>query len=147
MWIIAGLILLSLAVVAAYFQYRVYQLERQKKAQQQVLEQQKNEHRQYLKNSIRVLAQGIVDDQLSLTEGAIRISVLLDNLGISTEQREQYSVFFQLAEATAHIPILNAWKQLSKKEKRAFELERLGIEEKFNTFMVDAASRLQRELL
>ena len=146
LWGVAGVVVVVLAIVAGYFQYRVYKMEQQKKSRQQTLEKLQNDHQQYLKNSIRVLAQGIVDDQVSLTEGAIRISVLLDNLKISDAQREQYSVFFQLAEATSHIPILKGWKQLSKKQKRTFDKERRVIEEKFDTFMIDAATQIQTEL-
>ena len=146
LWGVAGVVVVVLAIVAGYFQYRVYKMEQQKKSQQQTLEKLQNDHQQYLKNSIRVLAQGIVDDQVSLTEGAIRISVLLDNLKISDAQREQYSVFFQLAEATSHIPILKEWKQLSKKQKRTFDKERRVIEEKFDPFMIDAATQIQTEL-
>ena len=141
---IAGaIIVLALAMIAWRLQSRVYKMEHAKKQQAAALDTLKDEHQQYLNNSVQVLAQGLVDDQLSLTEGAIRISVLLGNLTMTEQEKEDYSAFFQLAEATAHIPILNAWKALPKKEKRRFENERLEIEEKYRAFVVDAATRIR----
>lgn len=142
--IIAGaLILLVLSVIAWRLQSQVRKMEATKAQQQQELDELKDNHQQYLNNSIQVLAQGIIDDQLTLTEGAIRISVLLDNLEINDKHREEYSAFFQLAEATSHIPILKAWKQLPKAEKRRFEKERESTEDKYKDFVVDAAKRIR----
>lgn len=142
--IIAGaLILLVLSVIAWRLQSQVRKMEATKAQQQQELDELKDNHQQYLNNSIQVLAQGIIDDQLTLTEGAIRISVLLDNLEINEKHREEYSAFFQLAEATSHIPILKAWKKLPKAEKRRFEKERESTEDKYKDFVVDAAKRIR----
>ncbi len=141
--VIAVLIIVILGAVAWHYQSRVNKMEAAKKEQLRELDELKNNHQQYLNNSIQVLAQGLIDDQLSLTEGAIRISVLMDNLKINDRHREEFSVFFQLAEATAHIPILGAWKKLPKKEKARFEKERMATEEKYKEFVVDAAKRIK----
>ncbi|MGH1441652.1 MAG: DUF2489 domain-containing protein [Cellvibrionaceae bacterium] len=142
--VLAGaIILIVLSFIAWRLQSRVSAMENTKAEQQQELEELKDNHQQYLNSSIQILAQGIVDDQLTLTEGAIRISVLLDNLKIDDQQREQYSAFFQLAEATSHIPILEGWKKLPKKEKANFDKERMATEEKFKDFVVDAAKRIK----
>ncbi len=141
--VIAIVILVVLAAVACYMQYQVKKMEAKKAEQQRELDKLKEDHQEYLNSSIQILAQGIIDDQLTLTEGAIRISVLLDNLDINEQQRESYSVFFQLAEAAAHIPILDAWKKLSKKEKLRFEKERKNIEDQYKDFMIDAANRIR----
>jgi len=142
--ILAGaIILIVLSFIAWRLQSRVSQMENSKAEQMQELEELKGNHQHYLNNSIQILAQGIVDDQLTLTEGAIRISVLLDNLKISDSEREKYSAFFQLADSTSHIPILAAWKKLPKKEKARFEKERVATEEKYKDFVVDAAKRIK----
>ncbi len=141
--VVAVLIIIILASIAWYYQSRVNKMEAVKKEQLHEIDELKNNHQQYLNNSIQVLAQGLIDDQLSLTEGAIRISVLMDNLKINDGHREEFSVFFQLAEATAHIPILGAWKKLSKKEKSRFEKEKMATEEKYREFVIDAAKRIK----
>ena len=95
-----------------------------------------------MNKSIQVLAQGLKEEQLTGTEAAIRISVLLEFLGVDEHVREDYSVFFQLAEATAHIPMLDKWKQLSTKDKLKYDAERQAIESKYKDFIQDAAQRI-----
>lgn len=140
---IACLIVVILAIVAFYMQRQVHKMEKEKAQQQQELEGLKENHQQYLNNSIQILAQGITDEQVTMTEGAIRISVLLDNLNIDETTREEYSAFFQLAEATSHIPILSAWKKLPKKEKARFDKERAEKEGQYKEFILDAAQRIK----
>ncbi len=114
-------IVLLLAGTAIFYLRKVNKMQVTKEQQIKELDGLKSDHNNYLNTSVQVLAQGLVDDQLSLTEGAIRISVLLDNLKINEAARNDYSAIFQLAEATSHIPILDAWNRLSKKEKKEFE--------------------------
>ena len=58
---------------------------------------------------------------MTLTEGAIRVRVLLDGLSVNEDVQEEFAAFYQLAKATEHIPILEGWKQLSTKKKLAFD--------------------------
>ena len=136
-------IVLLLAGTAIFYLRKVNKMQVIKEQQIKELDGLKSDHNNYLNTSVQVLAQGLVDDQLSLTEGAIRISVLLDNLKINEAARNDYSAIFQLAEATSHIPILGAWNRLSKKEKKEFEKIRSGLEDQYKDFVVDAARRLK----
>jgi hypothetical protein len=136
-------IVLLLAGTAIFYLRKVNKMQVTKEQQIKELDGLKSDHNNYLNTSVQVLAQGLVDDQLSLTEGAIRISVLLDNLKINEAARNDYSAIFQLAEATSHIPILDAWNRLSKKEKKEFEKIRSGLEDQYKDFVVDAARRLK----
>jgi hypothetical protein len=45
-------------------------------------------------------------------------------------------------QATSNIPILEEWKDLSKKEKLSFDQERKKLEESFKTFVEDSARRV-----
>ena len=136
-------IVLVLAGVAVYYLRQVKTMQVIKAQQRKELDDLKNDHNNYLNRSVQVLAQGLVAEQLSLTEGAIRISVLLNNLKIDENERNDYSALFQLAEATSHIPILDAWNRLSKKEKNKFEKIRTSLEAQYKDFVVDAARRLK----
>lgn len=143
-FIVAGVVIIVvLAIVAWKMQKKVNAMNTHKLAQQKEIEALQSKHHKYLNDSIQILAQGIIDDQLTLTEGAIRISVLLDNLSISEAELESYSAFSQLADSVAHIPILNAWKELPKKEKQKFEKERLATEATYKDFVLDAAKRIR----
>jgi len=143
-FIVLGMVIvLVLAGVAVYYLRQVKTMQAIKTQQLKELDDLKNDHNNYLNRSVQVLAQGLVAEQLSLTEGAIRISVLLDNLKIDDDERNDYSALFQLAEATSHIPILDAWNRLSKKEKNKFEKIRASLEAQYKDFVVDAARRLK----
>ena len=140
---LGAMVVLVLAAIAWHLQSKVRAMEENKQKEREALEVQKQEHQHYLNNSIQVLAQGLIDEQLSLTEGAIRISVLMGNLNITDKDKQEFDAFFQLAEATAHIPILDAWTQLPKKEKLKFDKERDVTEGKFKDFVLDAAQRIK----
>ncbi len=70
--------------------------------------------------SIRVIASAILQNQVSLTEGAIRINKLSGLLEDTLSDDIAYEVFSELTEATAHIPILENWAKLTKKEQAFF---------------------------
>ena len=51
-------------------------------------------------------------------------------------------MFLQLAEATAHIPILDDWQMLEKSEKRRLNKERTEIELVYAEFIQAGAEQL-----
>lgn len=139
---LAILIVIALAAVAGYYLWQVHLLNQKRKAQMDALKQAGMEQRVRVNKSIQVIAQAITEDQMTLTEGAIRLRVLMDGISVSDDQREEFSAFFQLAAATEHIPILDAWKALSTKKKLEFDSERERIEADYKDFVMDAARRV-----
>ncbi len=135
-------IVLVLAVVAVRLQMKVREKQRLQQEQRALLQEQTEAQRLRVNKSIQVLAQGISEDQLTMTEGAIRIRVLLDSLGADESVQQEFSAFYQLAKATEHIPILEAWKKLSTKKKLALDSERERIERDYQEFISDAAKRI-----
>ncbi len=140
--VLAVAIVLVLAVVAVRLQMKVREQQRLQQQQRALLKEQAEAQRLRVNKSIQVLAQGISEDQLTITEGAIRIRVLLDSLGADEAVQQEFSAFYQLAKATEHIPILEAWKTLSTKKKLAFDSERERIERDYQEFIADAAKRI-----
>ena len=140
--VVAVMIVIGLAYYAFQLQTKVNDIEKQKAEQQKLLDKQAQEKRESMNKSIQILAQGLSEGQLSKTEAAIRIGALLEFLGVDDNVKEEYSAFFQLAEATAHIPILDKWKALSTKEKLRYDSEREALEEKYGDFVVDAGKRI-----
>ncbi len=141
-WFLAAvgvLIIVVLAVIAIRLTSQVRALE----ARQAKQAKERQALRQRTHNSIRILAQGMLNDQLTLTEGCIRISALLDSLDINASGQDEYRVIYQLAEETSHIPKLDAWKQLSKQQKINYDIERVKTEQKYSDFVKDAAKKLQ----
>lgn len=140
--VLAVLIVVVLSVIAFRLQLKVKKMETLKAEQKRELEEQQKNKRDSMNNSIQILASNVSTDQLTKTEAAIRIGALLEFLGVEDSVKEEYSAFFQLAEASAHIPILEKWKALPTKEKLRYDNERLALEEKYGDFVVDAAERI-----
>lgn len=141
---LAVLIVLGLSGVAIFYLLKLRQLRRRQQKQLEAIEQQGREQRSRVNNSIQVIAAAAEKDELTLTEASIRLSVLLDSLSVDDSVREEFSAFYQLRDATSHIPILEAWKQLSTKQKLALDKERQQLEETYREFVLDAAKRIKQ---
>ncbi|TWC28273.1 uncharacterized protein DUF2489 [Pseudomonas sp. SJZ079] len=113
--LVTGVALLTaLALYALYLWRRVW-------AQQRSQEQATNERRERLAGDLQILAGSLLDGQLPLIEGAIRIKVLLDNYDSALSQDTRCQVFHQLFEATAQVPTHGDWKALDKATRRQHE--------------------------
>ncbi|MEH6529187.1 MAG: DUF2489 domain-containing protein [Porticoccus sp.] len=140
--VFAVLIVVFLGGYALYLYLKLRTKKTEREQQKEVLaEELKGRHEHYRK-SIHVIASAIVAEQVSLTEGAIRISMLVSQLEISESEKADYQVFFQLTEATSHIPILDEWKKLNTLQKRGYDQEREALEETFQEFIENAARKI-----
>jgi len=141
--LLAVLIILVLAVVAGVMQYKVVQLNRARKDAEAERDANKVAQRGRINKSIQVIAQSVGTDDITLTEASIRISVLLDSLSVEDSVREEFSAFYELAESTGHIPILDAWKELPTKKKLQYDRERTTQEQFHEKGVLDAAKRIR----
>ena len=114
------LILLAVLIVGALALYAVH-LWRQVWARQHQQAQVRLAQRQRLHDDLRVLASSLLDGQLPLIEGAIRIKVLLDNYDSELSLMPQAQVFQRLYDATAHVPTHADWQALSRDGRRQHE--------------------------
>lgn len=139
------LAVIVIAVLASYAFYLFLKLREQnsrREQQRQQLAEEQKERQEHYRNSIRVIASAILAEQVTLTEAAIRISMLVSQLELSASQKEDYTVFFQLTEATSHIPILEEWKKLNSLEKQRYDQERETLERSYKEFMEHAAQKI-----
>lgn len=113
--LLAGLLLI--AALAAY----AWHLWRRVWAQQRARDEAQEERQKRLGGDLSILASSLLDEQLPLIEGAIRIKVLLDNYDSALSNDSRCQVFHLLFEATADVPTHAAWKALDKNERRRFE--------------------------
>jgi hypothetical protein len=142
--LVIGLIIVSiLAAIAGVLLYKVHQKNQVQRALLAEKEQAIKEQRANINRSIQILAQASQSEDLTLTEACIRISVLLDSLGVDDGVREEFSAFYQLRSLTEHIPILDGWKRLSRKEQMQFDLQRMKHEASYRDFVLDAAVRIK----
>ena len=147
-WILlASAVTAVLAVYAAWLAARLFQQGRQRKKRLAELEQQKQQTQQHCRISIRIISNALLSDnqEITLTEAAMRISVLSTQLEPEELEQGNYLVFNQLAAATAHIPILDEWKKLKKGEKLKFDKERQEIEQQYRELAFAAARVLGRD--
>ncbi|MBR9912326.1 MAG: DUF2489 domain-containing protein [Gammaproteobacteria bacterium] len=140
--VLAVIIVLVLAGVAVYYLLRVKKMEQARQQQLDAMAEERAAQRLRLIKSIQLIARGMLDDQLTLTEGAIRIKVMLDGLAVEEDTRQAYVAFYHLADATDHIPILGEWKKLSTKQKLQFDSQREQLERDHREFVLDAAKRI-----
>lgn len=117
----ATLLIAALAGYALYLWRRVWRNERQ---QAELKEKQQTA----LAEDLRILASCLLDEQLPLIEGAIRIKVLLDNYDAELGQHPRCQVFQQLFDATEQVPTHAAWKALDKSERRRHEAQFSALE-------------------
>lgn len=101
-------------------------------ARQQAQSLARQESLQRLGGDLRILASSLLDEQLPLIEGAIRIKVLLDNYDSTLSTDPRCQVFHRLYEATADIPTHAAWKALDKQQRRDYQqrLDELELQHK-----------------
>lgn len=113
-----ALILLALAlsviVGLAIYALRLWRQVWQRQRQQQELSRQR---RARLGGDLHILASSLLDGQLPLIEGAIRIKVLIDNYDPQLSQHAASSVFHVLYDATRDVPTHAAWKALTHEER------------------------------
>ena len=134
-----GLLLGALAVIAGLATYALWLWRQvwQRQRQQKDLSRQRRER---LGGDLRILASSLLDEQLPLIEGAIRIKVLIDNYDSRLSQNTRSKVFHTLYEATRDVPTHAAWKALSN-EERAHYRSRFAALEREHGEALRAASK------
>jgi hypothetical protein len=80
-----------------------------------------NMQRERIGGDLHILASSLLEGQLPLIEGAIRIKVLLDNYDSRLSQDQRCEVFHLLFAATAQVPTHAEWKALEKSVRRQHE--------------------------
>ncbi|MBV1930714.1 MAG: DUF2489 domain-containing protein [Porticoccaceae bacterium] len=147
-WVCLGMFILTiLGAYAWQLHRRVKTLEEKQQSEARETETRRQQQIDDATQGIGILAGAMVREELTLTEGCMRIAYLLTQVDESAQGKDEYSVFFQLASATSHIPVLDSWKELSSQQKKAYTEERKNIETAFGEFVIEATQGLLREPL
>ncbi|MBU6952644.1 DUF2489 domain-containing protein [Hahella sp. HN01] len=138
------LILVGLAVCLflGFFirrQLRTLQEHRRLEAEQQ---SRTEANRAHAIESITVLARCILSDQVELSEGSIRIKVLLDAVDPSLHEREPYAIFSKIYKETEHMPTHGARKEVDKRFLFKLDKQRWDLEEKYREQIIDASKAI-----
>lgn len=95
-----------------------------------------------LEDSLTVIAQLLLDDQVEVSEACMRIKVLLDHYDSTMHEDPVFSVFVKVYDALSHMPTHQARKQTDKKFIQKLDQQRFQIEEQYRSAAKDAADAL-----
>lgn len=136
--LLGGLILLGLAVYAGTLMAR---LKRQQEMQQHAIAA-RNER---ILESVRVIAHAVRDGQCDYSEGAIRLTNLLDALQIKGGHAftTEFSGLYGLYEKVKEMPTHEARRALKRNEVMKMDLERSGYEAELEAQILEDVARLK----
>jgi len=96
--------------------------------------------------SLDILCRAMIDEQVEISEGCMRIKVLLDHLDASLHNDSDYQVFNQVFELIEHMPRFAQRKEVSRRELEKLDEERFEVEQKFRTDAIRASRQLLAHL-
>ncbi|WP_448547061.1 DUF2489 domain-containing protein [Thalassotalea fusca] len=131
-----GIGALIIAGLAFYAGSLLRKLSQQNKAQAEAQiahEKALNEHDKKVLDSVVIIVRAMKEEQCDISEGCWRLSVLLDSMKTVNGLSKEFPAVFELYEAIKHMPILEARKQLAKKERMKLDLERTKVEARLFT--------------
>jgi type II secretory pathway pseudopilin PulG len=139
MIVLALLVVIALAAYAFVLWRRVWAAGKQR-------EQREAERNERLAADIRFLSQSLLEGQVPLIEGTIRIKVLLDNYSGPRRSGLQIDIFERVYDSTSHIPTHQGWKDLPRSERDQYRAHMDEIERTQRPEIERAAQQLSQGL-
>ena len=118
------LLLVAVCIIVGMIGYATYlllALQKQKKALQQARRNRINR----IKESIEIIAKAMLNDDCNLSEGVLRLKMLLEPVGMSIKN---HVTMLQLYEVVETMPIHEARNALKKNERMRLDLQRESAE-------------------
>lgn len=140
-YIIAALILLGMAAYAVYLLLAVKKQNQAIKAAQQQARQARVAR---LTESIEIIAKAMQSGDCNLSEGVLRLKMLLDPLGNSLKN---YPAMFALYETVQDMPTHEARRELKKNERMKLDLTRESKEVELETEIQTELNQLLQDLI
>lgn len=110
----------------------------------QAEQEQRNRDKQAA--DLKILLASLLDEQAPWVELCLRIKVVLDHYDYELSQQDSYQVFQLVYQACENIPTHQAWKDLPKAERRAYEAGFVRLEEQHKEASLESARKLQKLL-
>lgn len=140
-YIIAALILLGMAAYAVYLLLAVKKQNQAIKAAQQQARQARVAR---LTESIEIIAKAMQSGDCNLSEGVLRLKMLLDPLSNSLKN---YPAMFALYETVQDMPTHEARRELKKNERMKLDLTRESKEVELETEIQTELNQLLQDLI
>ncbi|MGM0767781.1 MAG: DUF2489 domain-containing protein [Pseudomonadota bacterium] len=139
--IIAGL--LAIAVLSAFIlrQARLLRQSRQRNDKNRAF---REERRQSMVESIRVIAMAVEEDQVEYSEACLRLKGLLDHVAPELLERSPYRVFREVSDQLQHMPTHRARQATETRFIEKMDRERLALEAQHADAIRRAATALRQ---
>lgn len=125
------LVLIFAAATIAWLSVKAFRLVSQMRQMEKDRDSKKIEERATILFSIRDIANNVLDNGLNITEGSIRIRVLLDHLDPKQKYRDHFIAFYELYEATEHMPRHKDRDRYTCDDLKVYDDEREKIEDEY----------------
>ncbi len=135
-------VILVLAVVAGIYSFRLYRMQQRLREREVIRQQQQDLQRKSINQSIQIICRALVARQVETSEASLRISALLDSLGVPSQEREEFAAIDSMASSIRHIPVLGGWKALDRSERRQYEKLIAQKQLELDDFIYDAARKM-----
>ena len=106
-------------------------------------DQVKKQKREEVIESIKIIALCMIEEQVELSEGCIRIKVLLDHVAPELHDQVPFTVFSKMYDATEHMPTHGARKRADKALIRELDVERFELEKNHKDAIIEASKALR----
>lgn len=125
----AVLIILALTGVAAFYLWKLKQKNTEIAQQQESAKKAWREKKEELAKDIRFIAHSLVQEQCEITEGCLRIKVLMDHLDGDLQHKTEFQTIQTVYSLTSQMPTHQAYKDLNRKEQFKLDNKRYKIED------------------
>lgn len=127
--IIAIAILIALGATAAYYVLKLRKVKQQQAEQIQRNKAAWQKHRDELAADLRFIANSMLQGQCEITEGCLRIKVLMDRLDDELQHKPEFKTIQTHFAQTISMPTHEAYKALSRQEQFKQDKQRFALEE------------------
>ena len=136
------LLLVAVCIIVGMIGYATYlllALQKQKKALQQARRNRINR----IKESIEIIAKAMLNGDCNLSEGVLRLKMLLEPVGMSIKN---HVTMLQLYEVVETMPTHEARRELKKNERMRLDLQRESTEAELESKIKSELNRLLTDI-
>lgn len=138
------LLLLPLLAYALWL-FKAMQTQRRVRLQSSLQQQQKRQQqRQFIVDSLDILCQEFLHNNLNPSETCIRLKVLVDNLALPSDERQQFAMLDRFYQPLAAFATHQQRSQLAAAELARQDAERETLEQQFAQELTHLAEALQQ---
>lgn len=127
--ILGALILIGLSATAIYYVIKLRNVKKQQEEQVQKNKAAWESYRSELIQDLRFIASSMLQDQCEITEGCLRLVVLMDRLDEQLQHKPEFKAIQSHFNHTKSMPTHKAYKALSKQEQFKLDKQRYSLEE------------------